>query len=178
MKQDDEIKSIGKWHLGHKYNIDDWGVGFFKAREEKEMEDGTYYLDWYLAVCENSFFVFEPDSSAKSGAKHRLLSVATLCTLERIVRNLDFPDSATFIWREIPDQPQWTLKVEITNADVCISLIVKYLKKLGIKASKKYEKKRKILVAEVTQKAYSKTNIDDIKTRIDDLEKEVKSEPT
>jgi len=31
MKQDDEIKSIGKWHLGHKYNIEDWGVGFFKA---------------------------------------------------------------------------------------------------------------------------------------------------
>jgi hypothetical protein len=31
MKQDDEIKSIGKWHLGHKYNIEDWGVGSFKA---------------------------------------------------------------------------------------------------------------------------------------------------
>ena len=45
MQQDDEIKSIGKWHLGHKYNIDDWGVGFFKAREERETEEGTFYYD-------------------------------------------------------------------------------------------------------------------------------------
>jgi len=31
MKQDDEIKSIGKWHLGNKYNIVDWGFGIYKA---------------------------------------------------------------------------------------------------------------------------------------------------
>jgi hypothetical protein len=45
MKQDDEIKSIGKWHLGFKYNVDGLGVGLFKAREEQENEDGTYYFD-------------------------------------------------------------------------------------------------------------------------------------
>lgn len=45
MKTDDEIKSIGKWHLGHKYNIDDWGVGHFKAREEIESAEGTFYHD-------------------------------------------------------------------------------------------------------------------------------------
>jgi len=90
MKQDDEIKSIGKWHLGHKYNIEDWGVGSFKAWEETETEDGTFYHDRILIICENSFFLFEPDLQLKTFAK--LLSVATLCTLERIVRNLDMPE--------------------------------------------------------------------------------------
>ena len=33
MNQNDEIKCIGKWHLGHKYQA---GSGFFKVREEKE----------------------------------------------------------------------------------------------------------------------------------------------
>ena len=95
MKQEDEIKSIGKWHLGTKYNIDDWGVGFFKAREEQETDEGTVYYDRYLAVCENSFFLFEPDP--------KLISVATLCSLEKIVRNLDFPDCVTFVWRQIDE---------------------------------------------------------------------------
>lgn len=103
MKQDDEIKSIGKWHLGHKYNIDGLGVGIFKAREEVESDEGTYYYERQLYVCENSFFIFEPDTKLKNIAK--LLSVATLCTLEWIVRNLDMPDSVQFVFWKIDDWP-------------------------------------------------------------------------
>ena len=40
---------------------------------------------------------------------------------------------------------------------MCINLIVQYLRNLGIKAGKKYEKKRKILASEVSQKAVQKT---------------------
>jgi hypothetical protein len=83
MKQDDEIKSIGKWHLGHKYNMEDWGAGFFNAREEVDTEEGVVYYDRYMAVCENSFFLFEPDHKIKNVAT--LISVATLCSLERII---------------------------------------------------------------------------------------------
>lgn len=168
MKSDDEVKSIGKWHLGNKYSIDDWGVGFFKAREEKDTEGGVQYFDRYLAVCENSFFLFEPDTESKNMA--RLLSVATLCSLERIIRNLDMPDSATLVWRQIEHEPQWTLKVEISNADICINLMVNYLKKLGIKSSKKYEKKRKILASEVTKKAHQGTDIERLAGSIEQLE--------
>ena len=74
-------------------------MGFFKAKEEKESEAGVEYLPRYLVVCENSFFLFEPDPNVKNTA--RLLSVATLCSLERIVRNLDMLENVTFIWRQI-----------------------------------------------------------------------------
>lgn len=49
-QQDDEIRSIGKWHLGHFYNIQEFGVGVFKVREEKETMDGFSYYDREIAV--------------------------------------------------------------------------------------------------------------------------------
>lgn len=76
IQEGDEIKSIGKWHLGQSYPIKDWGVGFFTVREEIETLDGLQYYDRYIAVFENSFFLLEPDTKAKNMAK--LLSVATL----------------------------------------------------------------------------------------------------
>lgn len=46
----------------------------------------------------------------------RLLSVATLCSLEKISRNLDMPEYVTFYWRKLENQKdQWVLKVEIHN---------------------------------------------------------------
>lgn len=99
MTQDDEIRSIGKWHLGQFYNILDWGVGCFKVREEKETMDGFSYYDRYIAVKENSFFLFEP-----IGKRFKLISVATLCSLEKIIRNLDMPEYVTFVWRKLEAQ--------------------------------------------------------------------------
>jgi hypothetical protein len=46
----------------------------------------------------------------------KLLSVATLCSLEKISRNLDMPEYVTFVWRKLESQKeQWILKVEIQN---------------------------------------------------------------
>ena len=62
--------------------------------------------------------------------------------------------------------------------DQCINIIVKYLKLLNIKSSKKYEKKRKILASEVSGKSILKTNVDDIKGQIKTLEDTVQETPT
>lgn len=113
-QQDEEIKMIGKWHLGQNYHVTDWGVNLFKVREETETLDGFQYHERYIAVCENSFFLFEPDRKEKDMAK--LLAVATLCSLEKISRNLDMPEFVTFCWRKLENQKeQWILKVEIQN---------------------------------------------------------------
>ena len=61
---------------------------------------------------------------------------------------------------------------------MCINLIVQYLRNLGIKAGKKYEKKRKILASEVSQKAVQKTNVDDIVAKIESAEQQVSDSPT
>jgi hypothetical protein len=46
----------------------------------------------------------------------KLLSVATLCSLEKLTRNLDMPEHVTFVWRKLENQKeQWVLKVEIQN---------------------------------------------------------------
>lgn len=49
---------------------------------------------------------------------------------------------------------------------------------MGIKAGKKYEKKRKILASEVSSKAIQKTNVDDIVTKIETAEAEIENNPT
>jgi hypothetical protein len=169
MTQDEEIKSIGKWHLGQSYPIHDWGVGFFKVREESETLDGFQYHDRFIAVWENSFFLFEPDNKGKDMAK--LLSVATLCSLEKISRNLDMPEYVTFVWRKLESQKeQWILRVEIQNYVEWINLIVKYLKMLEVGVQKKYEKKRKILASEVNDKAIKKTDVNELLKHVQDAE--------
>lgn len=175
--QDEEIKSIGKWHLGQSYHITDWGVGFFKVREETETLDGFQYYDRYIAVWENSFFLFEPDTKGKDMAK--LLSVATLCSLEKLTRNLDMPEHVTFVWRKLENQKeQWVLKVEIQNYVEWINLIVKYLKMLEVGVQKKYEKKRKILASEVNEKALKKTDVNVLLKQIADAEHAVDTQVT
>jgi hypothetical protein len=103
-----------KVHTGQSYHVTDWGVNFFKVREETETLDGFQYHERYIAVYENSFLLFEPDKKEKDMA--RLVAYATLCTLEKISRNLDMPEFVTFIWRKLENQKeQWVLKVEIQN---------------------------------------------------------------
>ncbi|CAI2370866.1 unnamed protein product [Moneuplotes crassus] len=175
MQQEDEIKSIGKWHLGQSYPLKDMGIGLFAVREETETLDGFQYNDRYIAVYENSFFLFEPDRKHKGMAK--LLTVATLCSLEKIVRNLDMPEYVTFIWRKMEDQRyQWVLKVEIQNYVECINLIVKYLKLLEISVQKKYMKKRKILASEVNDKAIKKTNESVLLQQVEEAEKAIEEQ--
>ena len=126
---------------------------------------------------DNSFYLFEPDSKNKEMAK--LLSAATLWSLEKIVRNLDTPDIVTFIWRKLEShKDQWNLKVEVKKSENLISLIVKYLKALEITSNKKYEKQRKILESEVNAKALKKTDVYNLLKEISDAELEIKAHAT
>ena len=106
----------------------------------------------------------------------KLLSVTTLWSLEKIIRNLDMPEYVTFVWRKLEtEKDQWILKVEIQNTVEWINLIVKYLKMLEISVQKKYEKKRKILESEVNAKAINNTDVGELLKQISDWENSVKS---
>ena len=52
------------------------------------------------------------------------------------------------------------------NANECVNLISKNLKKLGMIVNKNYEKKRKILESEVTEKAMKELKINSLLERI------------
>lgn len=138
---------------------------------------GFKYLERLIIIWENSFYLLEPNSKQKDFAK--LISAATLCSLEKIVRNLDTPELVTFVWRKLENQKdQWSLKVEVKNAEALISKIVKYLKSLEISSHKKYEKKRKILESEVNAKALKKTDVFILLKEISDAELEIKTHTT
>lgn len=149
----------------------------YRGKQEVTERAGVKYLERYILVWENSFYLFEPDSKNKDMAK--LLSGATLWSLEKIVRNLDSPDLVTFVWKKLENQKdQWSLKVEVKKAENLISLIVKYLKSLEISSHKRYEKQRKILESEVNAKALKKTDVSVLLKEISDAELEIKSHAT
>ena len=102
--------------------------------------------------------MLEPDHKIKNVA--RLVAWATLPSLEQIKRNLDFPDSITFVWRKIDEKDPWQLSVIMQNANECLNFIVRHLKRQGLIVNKNYEKKRKILESEVTEKAMKELKID------------------
>lgn len=52
------------------------------------------------------------------------------------------------------------------NANECVNLIVKHLKRQGLVVNKNYEKKRKILESEVTETAVKGIQIDTLLERI------------
>lgn len=149
----------------------------FRGKHESTERAGFKYLERLIIVWENSFYLFEPDLKQKDMAK--LLSAATLWSLEKIVRNLDTPDLVTFVWRKLENQKdQWSLKVEVKKAENLINKIVKYLKSMEISSHKKYEKKRKILESEVNAKALKKTDVFILLKEISDAELEIKTHTT
>lgn len=48
------------------------------------------------------------------------------------------------------------------NANECVNMVVKNLKKQGLIVDKKYEKKRKILESDVSQSQYKELNINNL----------------
>lgn len=52
------------------------------------------------------------------------------------------------------------------NANECLNLIVKHLKRQGLIVNKNYEKKRKIMESEVTTKAIKDLKIDELLSTI------------
>jgi hypothetical protein len=115
-------------------------------------------VDVYTIVTESVLLYLEPDNKIKNVA--RLAAWFTLPALEQIKRNLDNPDSISFIWRRVDDSPEaLEFKMIMQNANECVNLIVKHLKKQGLIVNKNYEKRRKILESEVSESAYKEYNI-------------------
>jgi hypothetical protein len=81
----------------------------------------------------------QPDEKLKNVSK--LVGWFSLGALEQIRRNLDNPDSITFIWRSGEDAGKAEYRLIMQNANECINLIVKALKKQGMQVVKNYDKK-------------------------------------
>ncbi len=103
----------------------------------------------YTVVTESVLLYLEPDHKIKNVA--RLVAWFTLPALEQIKRNLDNPDSISFIWRKVDDYDALEFKMLMQNSNECVNLIVKYLKRAGLSVNKNYEKKRKIMESEVNE---------------------------
>ena len=57
----------------------------------------------------------------------------------------------TITWRKVGDRDPWTLNVLLpNNANDCVNLVLKHLKKQGLIIDKKYQKKKKLRESEVT----------------------------
>ena len=130
----------------------------------------------YTVVTESILLYLEPDHKIKNVA--RLIAWFTLPALEQIKRNLDNPDSISFIWRKVEDSDhQLEFKMVMQNANECVNLIVKHLKRQGLIVNKNYEKKRKIFESEVTETAIKEFNIQVLLEKIGQYESVLVSEP-
>ena len=133
------------------------------------------YIDVYTVVTEQVLLYLEPDHKIKNVA--RLVAWFTLPALEQIKRNLDNPDSISFIWRKIDDLDSLEFKMIMQNANECVNLVVKQLKKQGLQVNKNYEKKRKILESEVSESAYKEYNINMLLNKIQQYEQNLEQAP-
>lgn len=80
----------------------------------------------------------------------KLVSWGTLPTIDNIKRNLDNPDYLTVSWRKVDDKEPWVLNILLpNNANDCVQLILRHLKKQGLSIDKKYSKKKKLNESEV-----------------------------
>ena len=93
--------------------------------------------------------MLEPNPKLKGVGK--LVSWGTLPAIDQIRRNLDNPDMLQITWRKVGDRDPWTLNILLpNNANDCVNLILKHLKKQGLLIDKKYQKKKKLRESEVT----------------------------
>lgn len=162
----EQPKLVGKFHLGLQYDMNIWlsnqQCGVFPCQEEKESgsQKRKGYIDVYTVVTESVLLYLEPDHKIKNVA--RLVAWFTLPALEHIKRNLDNPDSISFVWRKIDDYDPLEFQMLMQNANECVNMVVKNLKKQGLMVDKKYEKKRKILESDVNQSQYKELNINNL----------------
>ena len=82
----------------------------------------------FTVVTESLLLYLEPDHKIKNVA--RLIAWFTLPALEQIKRNMDNPDSISFIWRKIEDtgDHQLEFKMIMKNSQECLTTIMKHLK--------------------------------------------------
>jgi hypothetical protein len=109
-------------------------------------------------VTDSVLLYLEPDHKIKNVAK--LIAWFSLPALEQIKRNLDNPDSISFIWRQVDTTAkQLEFRMIMQNANECVNMIVKHLKKQGLIVNKNYEKKRKIMESEVSESSVKEFNV-------------------
>jgi hypothetical protein len=114
----------------------------------------------------------EPDHKIKNVA--RLIAWFTLPSLEQIKRNLENPDSISFLWRKVDDiDHQLEFRMIMQNSQECVNMIVRNMKRTGLIINKIYEKKRKILESEVTQTAIKETDIQKLLEKVAIFEQEL-----
>lgn len=117
----------------------------------------------HIVVTESMVLYLEPDHKIKNVA--RLNAWFTLPALEQINRNMENPNSISFIWRKLEDSGdhQLEFKFVMKNSSDCINFLLAKFKAMGLVVNKGYEKKRKILESEVTSESATKgINIDDL----------------
>lgn len=132
-------------------------------------------IEVYLVVSENVLLVLKTDNKIKNVAK--LLSWATLPSLEKIKHSLESNDSIMLQWRQVEGKKPWILTVLMNyNSNECISLIVKHLKRDGVIVHKEFEKKRKILESEVGKDAMKELKIESLLTTINEYESKLETE--
>lgn len=69
------------------------------------------YIDVYTVITESLLLYLEPDHKVKNVA--RLVAWFTLPSLEAVKRNMEAPNSISFVWRKLEDsgehQPEFKL---------------------------------------------------------------------
>lgn len=122
---------------------------FVSYNTKQEKTKKRVIIDVYIVISETIFLVLEPEPKMKGIGK--LVSWGTLPTIDAIKRNLDNPDMLTINWRKVGEREPWTLNILLpNNANDCVNLILKHLKKQGLIIDKKYQKKKKLKESEVT----------------------------
>jgi len=110
----------------------DSGVAIYPCSQEKEYMINKIkkraIIDVYVVISESVLLVLEPEAKMKGIGK--LVSWGTLPTIDNIKRNLDNPDFLTISWRKVDYKEPWILSILLpNNADDCVNLIMKHLKK-------------------------------------------------
>lgn len=101
-------KIYGKFHIGEKYDINDWmtmsssGIFLFILFHKAVYQCQEFPSDdlpprqLYMVVSESAFLLLQPDEKRKNQCV--LIIYATLYSLQKIERDLDTPNKIIFYW--------------------------------------------------------------------------------
>ena len=103
---------------------------------------------------------------------------ATLQSLERIRRNLNYPNILALQWRTAGDgQPSEVTVLKIGDSkahiDEFINTIVRIMKEMGVAHKKSIQKNQKIAESEVSQGSVAKMDIRNLMAHIDSYEEAI-----
>lgn len=117
--------------------------------------------------------MLEPEPKMKGIGK--LVSWGTLPTIDNIKRSLDNPDFLRISWRKVDYKEPWSLSILLpNNANDCVNLILRHLKKQGLMIDKKYDKKKKLQEKDVTAEGVlKKDKVEQILLQIQQYEKAI-----